>query len=73
LRQVALLDPLVAQRVAAGAVLDRLTSGVKELSGNTLDADVARTEVELVDSRNALIVLEEADKLPAYPAGIWCL
>jgi len=71
LGKVAVLDPLVAQQVAAGEVVDRPASVIKELSENALDAGATRIEVEIADGgRERLLVrdngsgmLEEDAKL----------
>ena len=60
MNHVALLDPLVAQQVAAGEVVDRPASVVKELSENALDARATRVEVEIVDGgRERMLVRDD--------------
>src|ERR671912_954021 len=59
-KKVALLDPLVAQQVAAGEVVDRPASVVKELCENALDAGASRVEVEIADGgRERLLVRDD--------------
>jgi DNA mismatch repair protein MutL len=59
LGKVAVLDPLVAQQVAAGEVVDRPASVVKELSENALDAGATRIEVEIADDGRERMVVRD--------------
>jgi hypothetical protein len=71
LSKVAVLDPLVAQQIAAGEVVDRPASVVKELSENALDAGATRIEVEITDGgRERMLVRDNGSGMPQEDAKL---
>jgi len=68
---IQVLDPLEAQQVAAGEVVDRPASVVKELTENALDASATRIEVEMSDGgRERMLVRDDGSGMSEEDAKL---
>ena len=68
--RVRVLSPEVAHRIAAGEVIERPASAVKEVIENSLDAEAGRIEVEIEDGGVALIrVSDDGSGMSPEDAG----
>ena len=60
-RRIRILDPLTVNRIAAGEVVERPASVVKELLENAIDADALRIRIEITSSAGAVASVRVTD------------
>ena len=71
--RVHLLDPMVAQRIAAGEVIERPASVVRELIDNAVDAHASTITVQLVEGGlQRITVIDDGDGIHSSDLPLCC-
>ena len=72
-KRVHILDPLVAQRIAAGEVIERPASVVRELIDNAVDAHARTITVQLVEGGlERITVIDDGDGIAVEDLPLCC-
>lgn len=72
-QRIHLLDPLVAQRIAAGEVIERPASVVRELIDNAVDARASTVTVQVSDGGlERITVIDDGVGIPAQDLPLCC-
>lgn len=72
-KHIHLLDPLVAQRIAAGEVIERPASVVRELIDNAIDAQATSITVQIVEGGiERITVIDDGVGIPSEDLPLCC-